>query len=126
MNGESGSRAERITQSIVTISFKHSVLFSVKAARFQKWSIPGHPLLDYLQRLLPGILLCTAITFAAMLLEAAETYLVGHTYLEALVLAILIGIAIRAAWPPGPHFDPGIYVCAKFARMRDCDARRFR
>lgn len=114
MNGESGSRAERITQSIVTISFKHSVLFSVKAARFQKWSIPGHPLLDYLQRLLPGILLCTAITFAAMLLEAAETYLVGHTYLEALVLAILIGIAIRAAWPPGPRFDPGIYVCAKF------------
>jgi uncharacterized integral membrane protein (TIGR00698 family) len=114
MNGESGSRAERITQSIVTISFKHSVLFSVKAARFQKSSIPGHPLLDYLQRLLPGILLCIAITFAAMLLEAAETYLVGHTYLEALVVAILIGVAIRATWQPGPRFNPGIHVCAKF------------
>ena len=114
MNGESGSRSERITQSIVTISFKHSVLFSVKAARFQKSSIPGHPLLDYLQRLLPGILLCIAITLAAMLLEAAETYLVGHTYLEALVLAILIGIAIRAARQPGPRFNLGIHVCAKF------------
>jgi hypothetical protein len=97
MNGECGSRAERITQSIVTITFKHSVLFSVKAARFQKSSIPGHPLLDYLHRLLPGIFLCTAITFAAMLLGALETYAVGHTYLEALVLAILIGIVVRAA-----------------------------
>jgi uncharacterized membrane protein YadS len=88
--------------------------YSVKAARFQKSSIPGHPLLDYLQRLLPGILLCIAITFAAMLLEAAETYLVGHTYLEALVVAILIGVAIRATWQPGPRFNPGIHVCAKF------------
>jgi uncharacterized membrane protein YadS len=70
--------------------------------------------LDYLQRLLPGILLCIAITFAAMLLEATETYLVGHAYLEALVLAILIGIAVRGAWQPGPRFNPGIRVCAKF------------
>jgi uncharacterized integral membrane protein (TIGR00698 family) len=70
--------------------------------------------LDYLQRLLPGILLCIAITFAAMLLEATETYLVGHAYLEALVLAILIGIAVRAAWQPGPRFNPGIHICAKF------------
>jgi uncharacterized integral membrane protein (TIGR00698 family) len=86
----------------------------MRAARFEESSRPGHPLLDYLQRLLPGILLCIAITFATMLLEAAETYLVGHTYLEALVVAILIGIAIRAAWQLGPRFNPGIHVCAKF------------
>jgi hypothetical protein len=127
MNGESGSRAERITQSIVTISFKHSVLFSVKAARFQKSSIPGHPLLDYLQRLLPGILLCIVITFAAMLLEALETYLVGHTYVEALVLAILIGISDpRGVAARSTLLSRHPYLREICARVRNRDAWRFR
>ncbi len=45
-------------------------------------------LLSHLQRLLPGLLLCIAITVAAMVLQAAEVTLAGQPYLEALVLAI--------------------------------------
>src|SRR5215469_15972538 len=68
----------------------------------------------HLQRYLPGILLCVAITLAATLLQAIEVKLVGQPYLEALVLAILIGVAIRTAWTPGLGWVPGIVFSAKF------------
>src|ERR1700744_437707 len=42
---------------------------------------------DYLRRLLPGVLLCVAITLVAMLLERIEVFFVGQPYLEALVAA---------------------------------------
>ncbi len=66
------------------------------------------------ENLLPGLLLCIAITVAAMLLEAVEVHFAGQPYLEALVLAILLGVAIRTVWMPSPRFQPGIYVSAKF------------
>ncbi|MDE2286304.1 MAG: putative sulfate exporter family transporter, partial [Hyphomicrobiales bacterium] len=67
-----------------------------------------------LRRLLPGVLLCIAITGAAILLQSAEERLFGQAYLEALVLAILIGVAVRTAWIPEPRFIPGIAFSAKF------------
>jgi uncharacterized integral membrane protein (TIGR00698 family) len=67
-----------------------------------------------LQRLLPGLLLCAAITLAAMLLQDVEVSIAGQPYLEALVLAILLGVAVRTAWQPGPVFNPGINFSAKF------------
>jgi uncharacterized integral membrane protein (TIGR00698 family) len=67
-----------------------------------------------MQRLLPGILLCVAITIAASLLEAIEVHVAGEAYLEALVLAILFGVAVRTAWKPGPLWNPGINFSAKF------------
>jgi len=70
-------------------------------------------LIDQLQRLLPGIALCIAITVGAILLQATEVGLVGQPYLEALVLAILLGVAIRSAWRPGPRWIPGIDFSAK-------------
>jgi uncharacterized integral membrane protein (TIGR00698 family) len=69
--------------------------------------------LAYLKRLLPGTVLCLAVTIAAVLLQTAETHLVGQAYLEALVLAILIGVALRTAWKPAPGFVPGINFSAK-------------
>jgi uncharacterized integral membrane protein (TIGR00698 family) len=71
-------------------------------------------LFDYLHRLLPGILLCTVITVAATLLEAVEVHFLGEPYLESLVLAILLGVAIRTVWKPEPKWIPGIAFCAKF------------
>ncbi len=71
-------------------------------------------LIAHLQRLLPGILLCAAITVAAVLLQDIEVYIVGQLYLEALVLAILIGVAVRTAWKPGSKWHPGINFSAKF------------
>jgi uncharacterized integral membrane protein (TIGR00698 family) len=71
-------------------------------------------LIDYLKRLVPGILLCVAITVAAMLLQGIEVHFAGQPYLEALVLAILLGVAVRTAWTPGPRWTPGIGFSAKF------------
>jgi uncharacterized integral membrane protein (TIGR00698 family) len=71
-------------------------------------------LIEQLHRLLPGILLCVAITGAAILLQAVEVHFVGQAYLEALVLAILLGVAVRTAWMPRPRFIPGVAFSGKF------------
>ena len=65
-------------------------------------------------RLLPGIALCAAITIAAILLQVVEVHFAGQPYLEALVVAILLGVAIRAMWTPGQRWQPGIHFSAKF------------
>ncbi len=62
---------------------------------------------------LPGLALCVAVALFAMVLERIEIALVGQSYLEALVLAILIGVAIRTLWSPGPRWLPGIDFSAK-------------
>jgi uncharacterized integral membrane protein (TIGR00698 family) len=71
-------------------------------------------LIDHLQRLAPGVVLCIALTIASYALQAVEVHFTQQPYLEALVLAILVGVAIRAAWTPGPRFNPGIALSAKF------------
>lgn len=70
--------------------------------------------MGYFQRLPPGVALCVAITLAAMLLERIEVFFVGQPYLEALVLAILIGVGVRTAWKPGKVWNDGIGFSAKF------------
>ncbi len=64
-------------------------------------------------RLVPGLLLCILLTVAATGLQAVEVSLAGQAYLEALVLAILLGVATRTAWTPGPGWHPGISFSAK-------------
>src|ERR1700720_3647784 len=49
----------------------------------------------------------------AILLQAVENHFVGQTYLEALVLAILLGVVIRTACAPAKRFVPGIAFSAK-------------
>jgi uncharacterized integral membrane protein (TIGR00698 family) len=71
-------------------------------------------LIDRLGRVLPGVLFCIAITIAAILLQLVEVHAVGNAYLEALVLAILLGVAVRTAWTPTPRLIPGIAFSAKF------------
>lgn len=64
--------------------------------------------------LLPGIVLCLGVTGGAYALEAAERALFGKAWLEALVLAILLGTAIRSLRAPGALFHAGITFCAKY------------
>jgi uncharacterized integral membrane protein (TIGR00698 family) len=64
-------------------------------------------------RLLPGLVLCVAVTIVAMLLERLEVGFAGQPYLEALVVAILLGVLIRTAWTPGPSWNVGIQFSAK-------------
>ena len=63
--------------------------------------------------LLPGLLVCLAITGVSQGLQAGEEHLTGHPYVEALVLAILLGAALRTVWVPGARFKAGIAFSAK-------------
>lgn len=63
--------------------------------------------------LLPGLLVCLAITAAAVAVQAVEEHLTGHPYVEALVVAILAGIALRTVWVPGERYRAGIAFSAK-------------
>ena len=51
---------------------------------------------------LPGIALCLAVTLSSFALEIVEVRLFGHPYVEALVIAILLGMAVRTLWQPAP------------------------
>ncbi|HEU4961737.1 MAG TPA: putative sulfate exporter family transporter [Sphingomonas sp.] len=61
----------------------------------------------------PGIALCSILTLAAFALERIERDLFGRTWLEALVLAILTGVAVRTIWTPGSRWMPGIEMSGK-------------
>ncbi|MEE1610801.1 YeiH family protein [Microvirga sp. CF3016] len=61
----------------------------------------------------PGIALCTAIALAAMGLQWAEDQWTGRPWLEALVIAILLGTLVRTLWTPDRRWVPGIGFSAK-------------
>jgi uncharacterized integral membrane protein (TIGR00698 family) len=63
--------------------------------------------------LAPGLALCLVVTAAAYAAEGAERDLLGKAWLEALVLAILIGTAVRSLWSPSPRWHRGIDFAAK-------------
>ncbi|WP_315830884.1 YeiH family protein [Bradyrhizobium prioriisuperbiae] len=74
---------------------------------------PARPPRLALAALLPGIVICLAITAVAMGIQAIEERVFSHPYVEALVMAILIGVAIRTAWTPPERFQSGIAFSAK-------------
>ena len=65
------------------------------------------------RRLAPGVLLCLAVTLAAMALARAEAGVFGAVWLEPLVLAILLGTFIRTLWQPGAVWRAGTGFCGK-------------
>src|SRR5690348_16659264 len=66
-----------------------------------------------LRRYLPGVALCTAVSLAAWGAESVERALTGRAWLEAIVLSILLGTAVRTAWTPSARWRPGIGYGAK-------------
>jgi uncharacterized integral membrane protein (TIGR00698 family) len=64
-------------------------------------------------RSVPGLALCVAIAAAATAAGAVERLIVGRAWLEPLVLAILLGAAIRTLWAPDERWQPGIDLAAK-------------
>ena len=66
------------------------------------------------QRILPGLVLCGIVTFAACLLERLEAQVFGRAWLESLVLAIVLGTTLRSLVSLRPRFTPGIQFSAKF------------
>jgi uncharacterized integral membrane protein (TIGR00698 family) len=63
--------------------------------------------------LLPGIAVCTLVAATAMTAQALQEITVGHPYVEAIVIAILLGTAIRTVWKPGSRWLAGIAFSAK-------------
>jgi uncharacterized integral membrane protein (TIGR00698 family) len=60
-----------------------------------------------------GMALCALVTLAAVTIQALEETVVGHPYVEAIVVAILLGTAIRTLWEPGSRWRAGIAFSAK-------------
>jgi uncharacterized integral membrane protein (TIGR00698 family) len=58
-------------------------------------------------------LLCGAIELAATSIQALEARLLGRAWLEALVIAILLGALLRTVWTPGARWIAGVEFSAK-------------
>jgi uncharacterized integral membrane protein (TIGR00698 family) len=63
--------------------------------------------------LMPGIALCGAITAVSLGAQLVEEHFFAHPYVEALVIAIVLGMAIRTAWQPSERWRSGIAFSAK-------------
>ena len=63
--------------------------------------------------LVPGVALCALVTAVAYAIQIVEERASGHPYVEALVLAILLGTALRSVWTPSARFRPGIAFSGK-------------
>jgi len=92
---------DRVAKDIAVTSFAHHA-FAPLIGRIRTHA-----------RLLAGICLCLVVTGVAYALEAGERALAGKAWLEALVLAILIGTAVRSLWTPGDKWHDGIAFSAK-------------
>ncbi|HEV2072962.1 MAG TPA: putative sulfate exporter family transporter [Thermomicrobiales bacterium] len=63
--------------------------------------------------LAPGILLAVAVTVVALIIARIEEEILGHAILEPLVLALILGLALRAMWAPPSFLEPGIRFAGK-------------
>jgi uncharacterized integral membrane protein (TIGR00698 family) len=63
--------------------------------------------------LLPGVALSAVVTLVSLGIQHFEERVFSHPYIEALVIAIVLGMAIRTAWEPTPRWRAGIAFSAK-------------
>ena len=82
--------------------------------RLANRAAPRHPSRSMrIRDVLPGLLLCGLIALVAVAVEAVQRQATGRAWIEAIVLAILLGAALRAAWTPSPRWNPGIDLSAR-------------
>jgi uncharacterized integral membrane protein (TIGR00698 family) len=63
--------------------------------------------------LVPGVALSLTIALISLGLQYFEERTFDHPYLEALVIAIVLGMAVRTAWQPSARWRAGIAFSAK-------------
>jgi uncharacterized integral membrane protein (TIGR00698 family) len=63
--------------------------------------------------LIPGIAVCGVVTAISLGIQFLEERVFVHPYVEALVIAILFGMAIRSVWNPSERWRSGIAFTAK-------------
>jgi len=66
-----------------------------------------------IRRLLPGLALVGVVSIASLAIASVETRLFGHPVIEALVVAILLGMLVRTFWAPPAGAAPGVRFAAK-------------
>lgn len=65
------------------------------------------------RRIAPGLAVATIVAVASAAVAAVEKMAFGHPVIEALVVAILIGMATRLVWRIPDHFQPGVRFAGK-------------
>ena len=71
------------------------------------------PSIATVRHYLPGVLLAAAVTLVALVVAEIETLIIGYALLEPLVLALILGVVLRAFWQPPGIMEPGIAFSAK-------------
>lgn len=66
-----------------------------------------------MKRLFKGIIAAAVVAVASIAIAAGETRLLGHPVIEALVVALLLGMIVRFAWRPSAAYEPGIRFAGK-------------
>ncbi len=69
--------------------------------------------IGYVKTLWPGVLLSVLVALVSVGAQHLEEGVLGHPYIEGLVIAIVLGMAIRTAWKPNPRWRAGIAFSAK-------------
>lgn len=72
-----------------------------------------HSIHSNFTRILPGLLLCLLVGAAAYALEHIEAQYFGRAWLESIVLAILIGTAVRSLFSLSDRYEAGIQFSSK-------------
>lgn len=75
-------------------------------------SWPGR-MVNRLAAPIPGVVLCVLISLIALAAQNLEERVFAHPYVEALVVAILLGAAVRTVWNPSERWSRGIAFSAK-------------
>jgi uncharacterized integral membrane protein (TIGR00698 family) len=65
------------------------------------------------KRLPAGLLVAALVAVASIGIAAGETRALGHPVIEALVVALLLGMVVRLAWRPSARYEPGIRFAGK-------------
>lgn len=65
------------------------------------------------RRFTPGLIVATIVAIASFAIAGVETRLIGHPVVEALVVALLLGMIVRAMWQPSSTYEPGIRFAGK-------------
>ncbi len=66
-----------------------------------------------IRELVPGIAVCVAVSLVSIGVQQLEEGAFEHPYIEALVIAIVLGMGIRTFWTPRPLWRSGIAFSAK-------------
>ena len=61
----------------------------------------------------PGVLVSIVVAVVSVAVAAVETRLLGHPVIEALVVALLLGMVVRFVWLPSVRYEPGIRFAGK-------------